>query len=100
MEAKDIILDEDYDIAVSSDGDFKVGLSDQQSADLIFNTNQGAWKSSPLVGIGIVKYRGATGKSLELKRIISMQLQMDGYKVNSVIVKDDEYYINAKRKNL
>lgn len=85
--ATDIILDDDLDITIDN-GDFKIGESDYQSSVLIINTYLGAWKFNPVCGVGIARYKGSSGSQLQIKRDISVQLTADGFRVNSVIVKD------------
>jgi hypothetical protein len=101
MAATDILLDDDLDITISDSGDFKVTESDYQSSVLVLNTYLGAWKQHPLCGMGIVRYKGSSGQQLQIRREISVQLQADGYKINSVIVKDfDNLYYDIERINL
>lgn len=101
MEATDILLDNNLDVTISSDGDFKVTESDYQSSVLILNTYFGAWKLHPLCGMGLVRYKGSAGSQLQIRREISIQLQADGFKVNSVVVKNyDDFYYDVERINL
>jgi hypothetical protein len=85
---------------ISSTGDFERTESDQQASILILNTSQGGWKFHPFCGVGIKKYKGSSGTNLEMKREITVQHQADGYKVNSIIVKDySDFYIDLERIN-
>ena len=91
--AKDIILDDDMEYVITN-GDFTISESDQQSVILVLNTNQGSWKFHPLCGMGISKYIGSSNSQAIMKREMSVQLQADGYKINSIIIKDyDDFYI-------
>lgn len=100
MAATDILLDDDLDLTIDSSGDFKLTESDYQSSVLILNTFVGAWKNHPICGMGIVRYLGSSGTQLEIRREISVQLQADGFKINSVIVKDyDDFYYDIDRIN-
>lgn len=95
--ATDIILDDDMEYTISN-GDFAIGESDQQSVILVLNTNQGSWKFHPICGMGINKYIGSSNAQAIMKRDISVQLQADGFKINSIIVKEyDDFYIDANR---
>lgn len=100
MEAKDILLDDNFDLIIEN-GDFKIGNSDIQHIQLICITDLGHWKQSPLQGVGIHNYISSSGQQAALKRNISIQLAADGYKVNEVILKgineDFEYSIDAIR---
>lgn len=101
MVATDILLDDNLDITISSDGDFKVTESDYQSSVLILNTYFGAWKLNPLCGMGLARYKGSAGTQLQIRREISVQLQADGFKVNSIIVKNyDDFYYDIERINM
>lgn len=101
MAATDILLDDNLDITISSDGDFKVTESDYQSSVLILNTYFGSWKLNPLCGMGLARYKGSAGTQLQIRREISVQLQADGFKINSVIVKNyDDFYYDIERVNL
>ena len=96
--ATDILLDDDMDYQISSTGDFLIGESDQQSTILVLNTNQGSWKFHPICGLGISKYVGSTGTQSVMKRDISIQLQADGFKINSILVKEyDDFYLDIDR---
>jgi len=99
--AKDIIID-DYGDLVFLNGDFKVGVSDEQHAILIINTNAGSWKQSPLVGVGIIKYSASSGTAQALKKEIIKQMQADGFVNIEVTLRGSDsdtydYYINASR---
>lgn len=97
MTTKDIMLDDDGDLLIEN-GDFVVDNSDQQHVLLIVNTYLGNWKQYPLVGVGIKRYLASSGQQNNLRRDISVQLEADGYAVDSVIVKNDfNYYIDATR---
>lgn len=101
MTATDILLDDDLDITISDSGDFKISESDYQSSLLILNTYAGTWKAHPICGMGIVRYKGSSGMQLQIRREISVHLQSDGYKINSVIVKNfDELYYDIERINM
>ena len=76
----DILLDEDGDIDVSADGDFKVGESDEQHIMLLINTYPGNWKEFPTAGVGIRDYILSAGQTNLLKRSINVQLSADGYR--------------------
>ena len=101
MEAQDILLTTDYDLAIS-DGDFVVGESDNQHIELIINTATGAWKQYPTLGVGIIKYSGSTGQINSLRRDININLKADGYiKVETSLVQNTDgdfvYYVDAVR---
>ena len=82
MEANDFLLDDDGDLQITSNGDFKIGLSDRQHITDIIRSNVGWWKQYPLIGVGIMNYLNSSGKEQQLEREIKIQLQSDGYNVD------------------
>lgn len=78
---KDILLQNDE--LVISDGDFVVGESDLQNVLLIVSIPPGSWKQFPLTGVGEAKFINAPLDGA-LRREIQLQLQADGYRLNSV----------------
>lgn len=89
--AKDILLDDNGVLRIEH-GDFVVGASDGQHMKLILLSEQGAWRRTPLVGVGIrrainVKMNGL--KALTLKKRIYSQMEADGYKVNKAVVTEN-----------
>lgn len=98
----DILLDDDGDIDVSADGDFKVGPSDEQHVMLLINTYPGNWKEFPTCGVGIRDYILSAGKTNILKRSINVQLTGDGYRNITTILKGNpngeyDYNVSAQR---
>lgn len=97
---KDVILDDSNDLSITDNGDFSILDSDQQHVILIINTYFGQWKQSPFLGVGIIRYLNSSGQQNVLKRNITVQMIADGYKVNDIILKDNQlYYIDAIRLN-
>lgn len=96
MNVQDILLDDNYDLLVKN-GDFVVGDSDQQSADLIFQTYIGHWKENMLVGVGVEYYLNAPGGQQKLIADGTAQLRADGYFVNDIVFKDGQYYFDGYR---
>lgn len=101
MEAQDILLTTDYDLAFS-DGDFVISESDNQHIELILNTATGAWKQFPTLGVGIIKYSGSTGQINQLRRDININLKADGYiNIDTRLLQGSDgdfvYYVDAKR---
>ncbi len=84
MNATDILLDADYDLAFTSAGDLAVGESDGQHLSLLLLTNPGEWRADPLVGVGLRQYQsGPLGpaETAALQRVVAVQLERDGYQV-------------------
>ena len=78
MEAKDFLQNIDYDLLIT-DGDFVIGLSDEDHIIDIVNSNQGDWKEYILCGVGINNYLNSSGMDLFLQKEIGVQLERDGY---------------------
>ena len=98
---KDIIIDDLGDL-VFTDGDFTIKQSDEQHAILVINLSAGSIKQYPVCGVGVAQYLGSSGKVLELKRNMSVQLLNDGFTnvevtISSISNESVDYYINAER---
>ena len=80
--ASDLLLNSDDEMIIKN-GDFLIGVSDEQHIDHIVRFNKGDVLDSPLTGVGIEGYiNGALsskGKD-EFKREIRLQLEADGAK--------------------
>jgi hypothetical protein len=91
MIAGDFQLAPDYDLATAN-GDFVLIEGDEQHQELLLLTSQGEWRQSPLTGVGLLRYQSgpmdASGRAA-LQRLITIQLQLDGYKVAAVQVAAD-----------
>jgi hypothetical protein len=91
-ENTDILVDDTGDIACEN-GDFVIGPSDDQHVQDLILASPGDYKESPMLGVGIIntlngKLDGA------MKRKIRINLEADGYKVNS-ITQNEEGTINV-----
>jgi len=102
MVAQDFLLDENYDLLIDSAGDFVIGASDNQHIQDIIQSFIGWWKQYPLVGVGIQAYVNSNGQDQALARSIQVQLQSDGFTVQSpqVTINPDQVIIqpNAIRQ--
>jgi hypothetical protein len=85
MKYFDISLLQNYDLNITN-GDFVISESSQQEANLIINTALGNWFEYPLVGVGITNYLASSITALALQNIIKIQMQNDGFIVQSVSV--------------
>lgn len=79
QQVQDILLTDDYDLAISASGDFEVGYSDQQHVILLIESNVGSWKQFPTIGVGIESYSGSSGTGLRIRNDINKSLKNDGY---------------------
>lgn len=85
MNAQDIKLDSDGDLFIDPlTGDFAIADSDKQHIIDILNAFPGWWKEFPSVGVGMQKYIDSSGKQQEIERAIKLQLQADGYQVDTI----------------
>ncbi len=73
---QDIIIDTNNDIQFLN-GDFFVGDSGDQHIQNILQANKGQYYESPLVGVGLINYKGSPFTRPELKREIREQLLDD-----------------------
>jgi hypothetical protein len=79
-------------------GDFLITNSDQQHIEDIVEAFQGSYKEFPLLGVGIRQYINSAGAQDEVQSLVQLQLESDGYTVNSVILGDQgNIYIDAER---
>jgi phage baseplate assembly protein W len=95
MDATDIQLDNNEDLLVINE-DLLIGLSDDQHIEDILITYPGEYKQSPLCGVNI---RRALNGSIDgsIRRDVRLNLEGDGYQVDSVTFTEEELKINAKR---
>jgi hypothetical protein len=72
------------DLLITSSGDFDFGFSDLLHQQHLLEAYTGHYRQHPLAGAGIRRYINSSGKESQLKRLITIQLQADNYKVNEV----------------
>lgn len=82
----DILTNDSGDLACVN-GDFEVGESSVQHIEDILISSPGEYKQNPLIGASI---RQALNGSLDgdLKRMIQINLERDGFTVNSILQDD------------
>ena len=83
---KDILIDDGNDLRLS-EGDFKVGYSDNQQQKAILTTEKSEWKEHPEVGVGIAQML-ADDLYTEVLIEIKKQLEYDGMQINDVALKE------------
>lgn len=93
----DILIQDDD--ALAANGDFLVEASDAQHVELILRSKQGEWKENPQVGIGIIKTQGGAIDRF-LYRNINVQLEADGFLVNTLNINENGISINGTYENL
>jgi hypothetical protein len=82
MVNQDFIEDDNGDIACVN-GDFVMDVADDQHVMDLFKASVGHYKQNPLTGIGIINALNGVVDG-QLKRIARLNLQADGYKLNSL----------------
>ncbi|RYF09884.1 MAG: hypothetical protein EOO42_23355 [Flavobacteriales bacterium] len=96
----DLLLDENYDIAIDG-GDFIAADAEEQHQQLILVASKGSFRESPLTGVNIGRYVKArfTQKQIDaLKQQIRLQFQYDGYNQSFVQINSfEDIQINAQR---
>ena len=93
----DILIGDDLDLQVLN-GDFVAADAESQNQILLIKNNTGSFKEFPLVGVGIDKYIKSSGKEDDIKRLVTIQLVSDGYRVNKILIDSNfNIYIDATR---
>jgi hypothetical protein len=92
---QDILLDENLDPIIKN-GDFVIGPSDDQHIELILRAAPGHFKQFPLLGANVTSMVNGIIDG-NYRKLIRLQLQSDGYKVNEVSYINDKLNIDAER---
>ena len=74
---KDILVDEHNDLEIIA-GDFSTGDSLLQEVGFILQSQQGNWKSDPLVGANMVELIKGKHNRTAVEKRIKIQLERDG----------------------
>lgn len=88
----DILWEEGGDLRVDQ-GDFVLGLSDDQHVQDILEANPGDFKEIPIMGSSIVKAKNGALDG-RLKNRIRINMQMDDYRVKSLVQNEEEILID------
>lgn len=93
----DILLTEAGDLAVSSDGDLAVGISDSQHIADVLESAPGNWKQHPLVGVELMRYVNAP-LTPQVRRELTkgILIQLEGDSCNDVEVYFDLENLEVK----
>ena len=73
---KDILVDEHNDLEIIA-GDFSIGESTSQEVGFILQSQQGNWKSDPLVGANMVELIKGKHNRTAIEKRIKIQLERD-----------------------
>lgn len=74
---KAICLDTNYDLQAQN-GTLLLGITDEQNAALIVNTEKGEWKEHPQMGAGLRHLIKTQNTDREIIRQVSVALTFDG----------------------
>lgn len=85
MDIYDILLNDDYDLLTTNDGDLSVGESTLQNQMLLLMCNKGELKQYPDRGVGVSNYI-ETENNGSLSREIHSEFVRDGMKIISIKV--------------
>jgi len=100
MVAQDLIQD-NGDLLIQN-GDFVIGLSDEQHVADIIYSSPNWWKEFPQVGVNIQMYLSGSGIGDELNRNLKLQLIADGYTVGkaSITQLNEELILDTDAKRI
>lgn len=91
---QDILLNTDYDLKLTADGDVIMGESTQQHQALLLLVNKGDLKESPTCGVGMVGWL----KSEDVKGLLAetkTEFEKDGMHVKNIRYKGGDLKIIA-----
>jgi hypothetical protein len=91
---QDFLLDADGDIKIVN-GDLIIGESDQQHVELLLSTSPNDWKENPVTGAAMIKSLGGNLSGFA-KRNVAVQLEADGYAVNSIEENENGINVTAR----
>jgi hypothetical protein len=75
----DILLDEDFDLVLNSNGDLMIGECTMQNQQSLLLLQKGELKSAPLVGVGLTDWLlDEEANILTLQQKIQEQIELDG----------------------
>lgn len=83
MAGKGILLDENNDLLIVGKR-MIVGDSEMQEVATILEMNQGALKSSPLLGADLVQLLKSNASKVDVQRRVRLQLEKDGKNYNAI----------------
>ena len=94
---QDIILDENLDLEFKN-GDFNVFNSDSQHVRILLDFNKGNLTNFPDAGLGLTNLLNSNLTIQQLRRLVNIELEKDGYTNIEVITNEDfTVSINADR---
>lgn len=96
MVSKDLVLDDNNDLTISSDGDWLIAQSDDQNIQAILQAEKGQFYQFPLLGYGVSTRLYGPFRKNEERKAIREELRRDNYNVVSLIINDGpEIFVDA-----
>lgn len=92
----DDLLMTSFDLELQG-GDLKIGDGDHQNAEHLLRANPGDYHEHPLSGVGLLKELNGPVSMREIEVKIRKQMRADGFKVESLEIKDGSIYLKGKR---
>ena len=83
MAGKGILLDENNDLLIVGK-QMVIGDSEMQEVAIILEMNQGALKSSPLLGADLVQLLKSNASKVDVQRRVRIHLEKDGKDYNAI----------------
>ncbi|MBS1641539.1 MAG: hypothetical protein JSR11_03590 [Bacteroidetes bacterium] len=96
MPSIDFIQDDDLDLYEDDNGNLVEGFSDGQHIQTILSLEPAELKSELLVGVGIKKKINGVLDG-NLRKEVTLQLQGDGFTINTMNITGNEIEINGNR---
>lgn len=94
----DYLMDEDGDMVEDANTlDFVEGESDDQHIQDIMRFEPGELKYDVLMGVGIEKQVNGISNDGALRKLITLQLEADNYRVSQLRIQGELIDINAER---
>ncbi len=85
MKVFDLLLNADLDLAIEGD-DFVIGESTEQHQMLLLLSEQGEWRESPAVGVGINSMILDDAPAVAIIATITDQLDADGQDITELTI--------------
>lgn len=91
----DILLSEAQNLVIKNN-DLVIGDSDDQNIYDILITQKGEYKRTPQIGCDANNFLNGVFDSQAIKNIVRLNLELDGFSVNEVIVTNNDDNIEVK----
>jgi len=92
----DILVNKEGDLELSG-GDIVTGDSQTQDIEHIMLAQKGQFTQFPLIGVGIRQRLNGPLKPAALKRDIRIDLESDGFNVNSIDISEGQVQVDAQK---